>query len=109
MAAEEIKEVEKAVEEVSKIEPADAHQIEPTDEPQTEPQTEPAEKIVDITEEAIRQSKNGRRQFNAYLESFYNANGIEEPTYVRHFFFWPKSKRKLPENIVKAYEKLAQK
>lgn len=65
--------------------------------------------IVDITEEAILQSKNDRRTFNLYLDSFYNAKGIEEPTYVRHFFFSPKSKRKLPENILKAYEKMGKK
>lgn len=65
--------------------------------------------IVDITEETMKQSKNDRRTFNAYLEGFYNVNGIEEPTYVRHFFFSPRSKRKLPENIVKQYERLAQK
>jgi long-chain-fatty-acid--[acyl-carrier-protein] ligase len=60
--------------------------------------------IVDITEEAIERAKGDRKSFNTYLEEFYNVNGIEEPTYIKHFFFFPRSKRKLPINIVKMYE-----
>lgn len=70
------------------------------------PKREVTFEIVDITEEAKKESKNDRRTFNTYLENFYNKNGVEEPTFIRHFFFAPKSKRKLPENIVKQYEKL---
>lgn len=63
--------------------------------------------IIDITEEAIRRAEEGdRKSFNTFLEDFYNINGIEEPTYVRHFFFMPKSKRKLPEAILNKYQKL---
>ena len=62
--------------------------------------------IVDITEEAREQAKGDRKSFNTYLEEFYNANGIEEPTYIRHLFFFPKLKRKLPDNIVKMYKKM---
>jgi len=65
--------------------------------------------IVDITDEAIKQAKNDRKIFNTYLEKFYNVNGIEEPTYVKHFFFLPKRKRVLPENIVKKYQKMREK
>lgn len=63
--------------------------------------------IIDITEEAMRQSKNDRRTFNTYLEQFYNVNGIEEPTFIKHFFFYPKSKRKLPESILDVYKKMS--
>lgn len=55
--------------------------------------------LVDITEESMLQAKNDRATFNNYLETFYNVNGIEEPTYTKHFFFFPKSKRKLPESL----------
>jgi 1-acyl-sn-glycerol-3-phosphate acyltransferase len=63
--------------------------------------------IIDITEEAKAQSKNDRRTFNAYLEDFYNFDGIEEPTYIKHYFFFPRSKRKLPASIQKKYDKMA--
>ena len=39
-------------------------------------------------------------------EEFYNYYGIEEPTYIKHFFFFPKSKRKLSESIKMKYENL---
>ncbi|NOQ73380.1 MAG: hypothetical protein GQ574_15345 [Crocinitomix sp.] len=63
--------------------------------------------IVDITDEAKEQSKNDRRTFNIYLEEFYNVNGIEEVSYIRHFFWAPKTRRKLPQNIVDAYKKMS--
>jgi long-chain-fatty-acid--[acyl-carrier-protein] ligase len=62
--------------------------------------------IIDITEEAKLQSKQDRRAFNTYLDSFYNVNGIEDPSYVRHFFWAPKTKRKLPQNIADIYKKM---
>lgn len=62
--------------------------------------------IIDITDEAKQQSKNDRRTFNTYLEQFYNVNGIEEPSYIKHFFFAPTSKRKLPERIIKKYKSI---
>ena len=61
--------------------------------------------FVDITEEAKKQSLNDRRTFNNFLEEFYNYNGIQEPAYIKHFFFFPKSKRKLPESIAKKDDK----
>ncbi len=62
--------------------------------------------FVDITEEAKKKSLNERHTFNAFLEEFYNKKGIEQPTYIKHFFFFPKSKRKLPESIKKKYDKI---
>ncbi len=55
--------------------------------------------FVDITENAKLQAQSGRKVFNDFLEDFYNENGEEEPVYVRHFFYFPKSKRKLPPNL----------
>jgi len=69
------------------------------------PKREVTFELVDITEEALAQSKNDRITFNNYLDSFYNINGIEEPSFIKHFFFFPKSKRKLPVNVVKKTEK----
>jgi len=62
--------------------------------------------FVDITEEAKKQSLNDRYTFNTFLEEFYNYDGIQEPAYIKHFFFFPKSKRKLPESIKKKYDKI---
>ena len=55
--------------------------------------------FVDITKETVLQAKKERRPFNTYLEEFYNKDGAESPLYVKHFFFFPKSKRKTPENL----------
>ena len=60
--------------------------------------------FVDITAEAVEQSKKDRRTFNAFLENFYNKNGEEPATYVRHHFYLPKSKRTLPENLKRKVE-----
>ncbi len=60
--------------------------------------------FVDITKEAKEQAKNDRKTFNAFLENFYNVNGMQEPVYIKHFFFAPRSKRKLPENLRKKTE-----
>lgn len=58
--------------------------------------------FVEITEEAILKSKLDRRSFNTYLEDFYNINGPEEATYIRHFFYFPKLKKKYPANLAQA-------
>lgn len=55
--------------------------------------------FVDITEEAKLQAKSDRRTFNNYLEEFYNVNGAEEVTYIKHFFYFTKMKRKYPINL----------
>lgn len=61
--------------------------------------------FVDITKEVIKQSLYDRRTFNTFLEEFYNYDGIQKPTYIKHFFFFPKSKRRLPESVAKKYDK----
>jgi len=58
--------------------------------------------FVDITEEAKLQSKLDRKTFNNYLEEFYNVNGAETVTYIKHFFYFSKRKRKYPSNLTKA-------
>lgn len=55
--------------------------------------------FVDITKNAKLQAQNGRKVFNEFLEDFYNANGEEDPVYIKHFFYFPRSKRKLPPNL----------
>ncbi|MGL1887021.1 MAG: 1-acyl-sn-glycerol-3-phosphate acyltransferase [Reichenbachiella sp.] len=55
--------------------------------------------FVDITEEAKLQAKSDRKTFNTYLEEFYNVNGAEEVSYIKHFFYVPKMKRKYPINL----------
>lgn len=51
--------------------------------------------FVDITRPAKEKAKEGRKNFNLFLESFYNENGPENPTFIRHLFFFPKVKRKV--------------
>jgi 1-acyl-sn-glycerol-3-phosphate acyltransferase len=50
--------------------------------------------FVDITEMTKEFAKEDRKTFNDYLENFYNANGIEEVKFIRHFFFLPLKKPK---------------
>lgn len=63
----------------------------------------PKRKVIfefkDITEGAIEKAKANRISFNLFLEEFYNLNGAEEVNYLKHYFFAPKLKRKLPERI----------
>lgn len=56
---------------------------------------------VDITAEAKLKAMKDRRTFNNYLEDFYNNNGPEKATYIKHLFYFPKSKRKYPGNLMK--------
>lgn len=51
--------------------------------------------FVDITKEAKEKSQIDRKNFNNYLEEFYNANGPEKPTFIRHLFYFPKIKNKV--------------
>jgi len=54
----------------------------------------------DITEEAKRMAHNSTRQeFNRYLEAFYNSRGEEEVRFLKHYFYAPKLKRKLPKKV----------
>lgn len=66
------------------------------------PKREVTFEFVDITETAKLQSQSDRKSFNTYLEGFYNVNGAEKATYIKHFFYFPKMKRKYPANLVKA-------
>lgn len=60
----------------------------------------------DITEEAIGKSKEGRTEFNNYLESFYNIHG-EEPVYFKnHFFYLPKLKRRMPDVVMGSVQQM---
>jgi 1-acyl-sn-glycerol-3-phosphate acyltransferase len=52
--------------------------------------------FVDITAEAKEKAKTDRRTFNNYLEEFYNSNGVEEASYIKHLFYLPKQKRNFP-------------
>jgi len=54
----------------------------------------------DITEEAKRMAHSSTRQeFNRYLEAFYNSRGEEEARFLKHYFYAPKLKRKLPKRV----------
>ncbi|MCF8372518.1 MAG: AMP-binding protein [Bacteroidales bacterium] len=55
--------------------------------------------FVDITNEAKKYANEGKKQFNDSLESFYNIKE-EEVNFLKHFFYAPKSTRRLPEKIV---------
>jgi len=46
--------------------------------------------FVDITDEAHLSSQEDRQTFNRFLESFYNENGPEKETFVRHLFYLPR-------------------
>jgi len=56
--------------------------------------------FVDITEDAKKHALQDRSTYNTFLEEFYNFDGMQQPYYVKHFFFLPKSKRKTPKSLV---------
>ncbi len=58
--------------------------------------------FVDITEEAKQKASIGRKEFNTYMEEFYNGNGAEEPNFVRHLFYFPRIKNKVGINKSKS-------
>ena len=55
--------------------------------------------FVDITEQAKLKAQSDRKTFNLFLEEFYNPNGPEKPTFVRHLFYFPRIKSKVKTNI----------
>ena len=57
--------------------------------------------FIDITEETKIKAQTDRRKFNTFMEEFYNVNGPEKASYIKHFFYFPKSKRKYPKNLMK--------
>ena len=55
--------------------------------------------FADITQDAVQRAKLGRNEFNLFLESFYNAGGEEPVRFLKHYFYAPALKRKLPERV----------
>ena len=56
--------------------------------------------FVDITTEAkSKAAKCNRREFNVYLESFYNVYGEEYLRYIPHHFLFSKVNRSIPKSI----------
>jgi long-chain-fatty-acid--[acyl-carrier-protein] ligase len=56
--------------------------------------------FVDITDEAKEKAKSlKRREFNEYLETFYNVKGEEGARFIRHFFFLPSMRKDLHKKI----------
>ncbi len=51
--------------------------------------------FVDITDEAKNKAQKDRKTFNNFLEDFYNKNGPEKPTFIRHLFYFPRIKSKV--------------
>ena len=39
-------------------------------------------------------AKKDKKEFNSFLENFYNTDGPEEAKFIRHFFFLPLRKPK---------------
>jgi 1-acyl-sn-glycerol-3-phosphate acyltransferase len=62
--------------------------------------------LVDITSAAKVKATGNRLIFNTFLEQFYNKDGEEPVNYLKHFFYAPKLKRKLPDKIVGSAEEL---
>ena len=52
-----------------------------------------------ITVEAKQHVRKGRKEFNTFLDNFYNKYGEEKPIYIKHFFYAPKLKKTLPDKI----------
>lgn len=53
----------------------------------------------DITSLAESAAQLGQKPFNSFLEDFYNRQGEETSLFLKHYFYSPKLKRKLPEKI----------
>jgi 1-acyl-sn-glycerol-3-phosphate acyltransferase len=53
----------------------------------------------DLTLNAKNEAQQGKKSFNSYLENFYNIRGEEPAIFLKHFFYAPKLKRKLPVQI----------
>ncbi|TLX72581.1 hypothetical protein E9993_17240 [Labilibacter sediminis] len=53
----------------------------------------------DLTETLKLSSTRDKHVFNNHLEQFYNAQGEESPVFLKHYFYSPKLKRKLPDVI----------
>jgi len=68
----------------------------------------PRRKVIfefeDLTASAREKAKEGRKEFNACLEEFYNLHGEEQPVFLKHFFYTPPLERVLPGNITGSTE-----
>ena len=53
----------------------------------------------DVTQIAQKNARKDLRDFNTFLENFYNKYGEEKALFLKHFFYVLKLKRKLPEHI----------
>jgi 1-acyl-sn-glycerol-3-phosphate acyltransferase len=58
----------------------------------------------DLTSTAKREAQLGKKLFNSYLENFYNLRGEEQALFLKHYFYAPKLKRKLQEQITGSSE-----
>jgi 1-acyl-sn-glycerol-3-phosphate acyltransferase len=53
----------------------------------------------DLTSSAKHEAQQGKKSFNSFLEDFYNIRGEEPALFLKHFFYVPQLKRKLPGPI----------
>ncbi len=53
----------------------------------------------DLTTVAREKVVLGQKPFNAFLEEFYNLHGVEPALFLKHFFYFPESKRKVADRI----------
>jgi acyl-CoA synthetase (AMP-forming)/AMP-acid ligase II/1-acyl-sn-glycerol-3-phosphate acyltransferase/acyl carrier protein len=54
---------------------------------------------IDVTQQAKEQAQKDKNEFNSFLERIYNIYGEEKVTYLKHYFWAPTLKRKLPQVI----------
>ncbi|HSO86334.1 MAG TPA: AMP-binding protein [Draconibacterium sp.] len=53
----------------------------------------------DLTNVAKSKAVLGTKQFNLFLEDFYNLHREEPPLFLKHYFYSPELKKKLPDTI----------
>ena len=58
----------------------------------------------EITRDVKKYSQKDLKTFNKFLENFYNIHGEEKPLFLKHFFYFPKLKKKLPDKIERSIE-----
>ncbi|WP_163711918.1 AMP-binding protein [Mangrovibacterium lignilyticum] len=70
----------------------------------------PKRKVVfefeDLTSAAKQKAREGRNEFNSYLEEFYNLHGEEQAVFLKHFFFMPQLKKEPPSQIDQSEEEI---
>ena len=60
--------------------------------------------FFNITEEAKTKANQSKYAFNSFLEELYNQPDEEKALFLKHFFFAPNLKRKLPDSIAGSVE-----